>query len=142
MTSFIPLIQQFLIGNMLGKSTVTRSSNVGLMLKLLSYTLLMAGLFLAVYAEYIFLGIFLPLYLSTLLTAMTLIVIAFGIGIWGDKLNKKQSDIQHSPVDISALLTEIISSLDEDLELSIRTNPKIAVLISTFGGFMAGKKII
>ena len=142
MTSFIPLIQQFLIGNMLGKSTVTRSSNVGLMLKVLSYTLLMAGLFLAVYAEYIFLGIFLPLYLSTLLTAMTLIVIAFGIGIWGDKLNKKQLDIQHSPVDISALLTEIISSLDEDLELSIRTNPKIAVLISTFGGFMAGKKII
>ena len=142
MTSFIPLIQQFLIGNMLGKSTVSRSSNVGLMLKLLSYTLLMAGLFLAVYAEYIFLGIFLPHYLSTLLTAMTLIVIAFGIGIWGDKLNKKQSDIQHSPVDISALLTEIISSLDEDLELSIRTNPKIAVLISTLGGFMAGKKII
>jgi hypothetical protein len=142
MTSFIPLIQQFLIGNMLGKSTVTRSSNIGLMLKVLSCTLLIAGLFLTIYAEYIFLGIFLPLYLSTLLTAMTLIVIAFGIGIWGDKMNRKELDIQRSPVDISALLTEIMSSLDEDLELSIRTNPKIAVLISTLGGFMAGKKII
>lgn len=127
---------------MLGKSNVTHFSNTGLMLKVLSYALLVIGLFLALYAEYIWLGIFLPLYLSTLITAVTIVGIAIIICVWGDSINNKQSEPQRTPVDITTLLTDILSSLDEDLEGSIRANPKIAVLISTLGGFMAGKKII
>jgi hypothetical protein len=55
--------------------------------------------------------------------------------------NRKAAQPTSNPVDIATLLTDILSSLDEDLEGAIRTNPKIAVALSTLGGFMAGKKM-
>lgn len=140
MTSFMPFIQQMIIGSMAVKAVRPRFSPAGLILKVLSCALLLVGLFLALYAEYIWLGIFLPLYLSTLITAITIIILALSLGIWGNKLTQKQSEKKGSPVDITTVLTDIISSLDEDLEGAIRTNPKIAVALSTLGGFMVGKK--
>ncbi len=142
MTSFIPLLQQLIIGNLAGSRPPLRIFCAGMILRVLSFILLLVGLFLVIYAEYIWLGIFLPPYLATLMTALTLITTAALIEIIGKMINKKEEAKASSHLDITGLLTDIIGSLDEDLEGSIRTNPKTAVLISTLSGFMAGKKII
>lgn len=139
MTSFMPIIQQMIIGNIIGKTTPPRFSSAKMVLRSLSLILLLAGLFLSIYAEYIWLGIFLPAHLATLMTSITLILLSIGMGFIGGMFNHKKS--RSSSADISSLLTEILSSLDEDLESAIRTNPKIAVAVSTLGGFMAGKKM-
>ena len=141
MNPLISFIQQMIIGKITDKTPDHRFSSAGIALKGLSCALLLVGLFLALYAEYIWLGIFLPLYLATLITAVTIIVLAIIAAVWGDSLQKKQPEPQRTPIDITAFLTDILSSLDNDLDGSIRTNPKIAVLLSTLGGFMAGKKL-
>jgi cytochrome c biogenesis protein CcdA len=141
MTSLIPIIQHLILGNMAERTTVPRFSSVKIILRTLSLILLLAGLFLAIYAEYMWLGIFLPSYLAALITSLTLIILSIGIGFFGGIFNHKKSEQSHSsPADISSLLTEILSSLDEDLESTIRANPKMAVILSSLGGFMAGKK--
>ena len=143
MTSFIPIIQHMIIGNMVGKTTVPRFSSEKMVLRSMSLILLLAGLSLAIYAEYIWLGIFLPAYLATLMTALTLILLSIGMGFMGGMFNNKISvQTSSNPVDITTLLTDVLSSLDEDLEGAIRTNPKIAVALSTLGGFMAGKRLV
>lgn len=142
MTSFIPIIQHMIIGNMVGKTTVPRFSSAKMVLRSLSLILLLTGLSLAIYAEYIWLGIFLPAHLATLMTALTLVLLSIGMGFMGGLFNnRKAAQPTSNPVDIATLLTDILSSLDEDLEGAIRTNPKIAVALSTLGGFMAGKKM-
>lgn len=139
MTSFIPVIQQMIIGNMVGKTAIPHISSARILLRSLSFITLLAGLFLAIYAEYIWLGIFLPAYLATLMTSLTLILLSVCMGFMCGMFKKKQSN--SNSIDITTFLTDILASLDEDLEGAIRTNPKIAVALSTLGGFMAGKKM-
>lgn len=143
MTSFIPIIQQMIIGNMVGKTAAPRFSSAKIVLRSLSLLLLLAGLFLAIYAEYIWLGIFLPPYFATLTTAITLILLSVCMGFMGGLFNNKKSGqaSNSNPIDIVTLLTDIFASLDDDLEGAIRTNPKIAIAISTLSGFMTGKKM-
>lgn len=142
MTSFVPIIQHMIIGNMVGKTAIPQFSSGKMVLRSLSLILFLAGFFLAIYAEYIWLGIFLPPYLATLMTSLTLILLSIGMEFMGGLFHHKKSEQSNLPsTDITTLLTDILSSIDKDLEGVIRTNPKIAVGLSTLGGFMAGRKI-
>ncbi len=143
MISFLPLLQQMLVANIMGQRPSPRFSSVDVILRTMSFVLLLVGLFLSVYAEYIWLGIFLPFYLATLMTGVTLILLSALLTMLSRHLKIKRADPPHHqpPIDFVALLTEIINSLDEDLEGTIRENPKTAVLLSTLGGLMVGRKI-
>lgn len=142
MTSLIPLIQQMMIGNMVGKTTIPPLSFIPMGLRLMSCILLLAGIFLIIYAEYIWLGTFLPLHLSILLTSFTTIILSVIIGFMSRIFKHPKSTAPDSlPLDITALLTTILSSFDEDLEGAIKNNPKIAVTLSTLGGYMTGRKL-
>jgi uncharacterized membrane protein (DUF485 family) len=142
MTSFIPMFQQMIIGNMVGRNAIPHISFAKMALRSLSCILLLAGLFLAVYAEYIWLGVFLPLYLAALITSITLISLSVVLGYMSGTFKTQPSSSSNTAqLDITPLLTDILSLLDDDIEDAVRNHPKIAVAISTLSGFMAGKKM-
>jgi len=141
MTSILPMVQQMIIGNLVGRKNIPDTSYVTLALRGLSFILLLAGLFLVIYSEYIWLGTFLPLHFSALLTAVTVLAASWAIAS-ASGIFKYQKMIQpsSSPLDIEAILKNLLSCLDEDLEDVIRSNPKLSVALSTLGGFIIGKK--
>lgn len=142
MDSLVPLVQKIVVSRMTEGGSSPHFVTTSTICMAASVMLVSTGLIFGLYAEYIWLQTFFVPEAAALVVSGSACVLALMFSIIGKVAGQKNRVSEGYPADITKIMKQIIESLSEELEDSVRENPKTALMLAGLSGFAAGERHI
>lgn len=144
MRALMLIAEQFLVNRVLSNGApLTGKSKAGFGLMAISGLFLIIGVLFILYAAFLWLNMNYPreiaaMMMGGILMILSLIVAGISYGI----LRYKQRKIRQFKQETVETVEQVLNHINHELSAPVQQNPKMAVLIATAVGFLAGDKFL
>lgn len=137
----LALIEQLVIDRVLSNGVpFTGKSKAGLGLVVLSGLFLLLGTGFIIWGSYLWLSYHYTRDIAALVTGLVIFCLSILMALGAYALLKfRERNFQKIKADVANSFRALLETADEELTGPLRENPKMAVLIASLSGFLAGK---
>lgn len=142
MSSYMPLVEEMVISGMTRGRQTPHFVLFDNILTVMSVILICASLFFSLYAEFLWLGLYLSADMAALALSGTTFFLAM-IFLTARRVIspvKTRSVTESNSTEISKMISQSIKSFVSELDDPIRENPRTALIVAGLAGFTAGEK--